>query len=113
MRTDQDRLTDLVDACQRLRRIIDRGEQHFRSSDEAQLAIVHLVQIMGEAAARVSPELRARHPDVPWREVAAMRNQVVHRYFDIDLDLVWAIGTRDVPRLEQQVRRITDERPEP
>lgn len=107
MRTDADRLADLLDASQRLQRIVKRGEQHFRSSEEAQLAVVHLLQIMGEASARVSPGLRALHPDIPWRQVAATRNQVVHRYFDIDLDLVWTIVTQDVPRLEQQIRRIS------
>lgn len=106
MRSDAERIEDLLDACERLQRIIAKGERHFRETEEAQLAVVHLVQIMGEAAARVSPDLRARHADVPWRQVAAMRNQVVHRYFDIDLDLVWNIATSDVPDLQRRIREI-------
>lgn len=112
MRSDADRIGDLLDACRRLARITGKGEQHFRNSEEAQLAVVHLIQIMGEAVARTSPELRIQHPEIPWRQVAAMRNQVVHRYFDIDLDLVWTISTSDVPRLEQQIRRVAADQPE-
>lgn len=109
MRSDADRLADILDACTRVERIVERGEAHVRREDEAQMALVHLIQIMGEAAARVTADLRDLHADVPWRQVAAMRNQVVHRYFDIDLDLVWNISTRDVPRLASQVREILDD----
>ena len=73
------------------------------------MALVHLIQTMGEAAARVSAGLRDAYDDVPWRQVAAMRNQVVHRYFDIDLHLVWNISSVDVPRLADLVQRILDE----
>ncbi len=108
MRSDADRLTDILDARTRVARIVERGEAHVRRQDEAQMALVHLTQIMGEAAARVSADLRQAHADVPWRKLAAMRNQVVHRYFDNDLDLVWNISQNDVPRLVHQVRRILD-----
>ena len=109
MRSDPERLLDILDACDRVLPIVARGEEHVRTGDEAQLALVHLIQNIGEAAARLTPEFREAHDDIPWRQAAAMRNQVVHRYFDIDLDAVWSAATTDVPRLAEQVRRILDE----
>ena len=109
MRDDRERLADILDACERAQRIVAKGEEHVRTGDEAQLALVHLIQIMGEAATQLRSEFRHAHAEVPWREVAGMRNQVVHRYFDVDLDVVWDISTTDVPRLAEQVQKMLDE----
>ena len=65
--------------------------------------------MIGEALTHVSPELRAAHPAVPWREAAAMRNRTVHGYFDIDLDIVWSAAEVDIPRLVPALRAALDE----
>lgn len=74
-----------------------------------QLALVHLVQIIGEAASRVSEDLRQCHPEIPWRQVVGMRNRVVHGYFEVDLNLLWHVVTLDVPKLRTQLAAIPDE----
>jgi hypothetical protein len=108
VRTDADRLEDLLDACQRLERIVARGEQHFRSSDEAQLAVVPLLQIMGEAAARVSADLRASGDSLAGggRDAQPGRAPVLRDRFRSGVE---TIATQDVPRLEQQIRRIASQ----
>jgi uncharacterized protein with HEPN domain len=53
--------------------------------------------------------LRTRHPEVPWREIAAFRNVVVHDYLSVDLDLVWRIVVERIPELRLQIERIFDE----
>lgn len=63
-----------------------------------QLALVHLVQIIGEAASPVSADLRQRHQEITWRHVVGMRNRVVHGYFEVDLDLLWDVITLDIPK---------------
>lgn len=75
-----------------------------------QLALVHLVQIIGEAASRVSDDLRQRHPEIPWRQVVGMRNRVVHGYFEVDFDLLWDVVTLDIPKLHAQLVAILDEK---
>lgn len=63
------------------------------------LALTKLVEIVGEAAKHVSPELRESHPEVPWSAAARMRDRLVHHYFDINLDLLWSTVKDDLPRL--------------
>jgi len=68
-----------------------------------QVWLVHHVQIIGEAAAKLSKETRDRLPKVPWRAIVAMRNFVIHVYFRVDLDVVWGVIERDIPILKSQV----------
>jgi uncharacterized protein with HEPN domain len=63
------------------------------------LAITKLVEIVGEAAKHISPELQARAPDVPWAFAARMRDRLVHHYFDINVDVLWQTVTVDLPNL--------------
>ncbi|WP_243338352.1 HepT-like ribonuclease domain-containing protein [Anaeromyxobacter soli] len=63
------------------------------------LAIVKDVEIIGEAAARVSPAMQASHPEIPWAQIIATRNRLIHAYFDVDLQVVWDTVTDDVPQL--------------
>jgi len=69
-----------------------------------QLALVHLVQIIGEAAARLSDNVTSRNPDIPWRQIIAMRNLVVHGYFDVDAGILWTVASVDVPTLVAQIK---------
>lgn len=71
-----------------------------------QSAVIRWIQVIGEAVAHLTSELRAAHPDVPWRAASAMRNRTVHGYFDIDVDLVWAAAEIDVPLFAAQLRHV-------
>lgn len=63
------------------------------------LALVQLCQILGEAASRVSASCRQRHPNIPWSQMVALRNRLIHGYDTIDLDIFWQILTGDLPPL--------------
>ena len=78
----------------------------FTRDRRSQLAILKAVEIVGEAAARLSLETREAHPDIPWREVTGMRNRLVHAYFDIDLQLVWGTVQSDLPELIAQLEPL-------
>jgi uncharacterized protein with HEPN domain len=69
------------------------------------------VDIIGEAARGLTEELRQAHPEVPWRQMIAMRNVLIHGYFDIDVDLVWSVADNDLPKLAAQIRAIVKEVP--
>jgi uncharacterized protein with HEPN domain len=62
-------------------------------------ALVRAVEIIGEAASKVTSETRARFPTVPWPAIVATRNRLVHAYFDIDLDMLWETATEEIPAL--------------
>jgi uncharacterized protein with HEPN domain len=63
------------------------------------LAIVKDVEIIGEAASRTTPAMQAAHPEIPWAQIIAMRNRLIHAYFDVDLQVVWDTVRDDLPQL--------------
>ncbi len=72
------------------------------------LAIVRLLEIVGEAATRVPEEFRARFPDIPWRDVSDLRNRPIHGYDNLDFDVLWAIVHDDLPQLIGRLRAIVE-----
>lgn len=71
-----------------------------------ELSVTRLLEILGEAARRVSSEFREAHPEVPWGDVSGMRDRLIHVYDDINLGTVWHTATEDVPELVAQLERI-------
>jgi uncharacterized protein with HEPN domain len=74
-----------------------------------ELALVRLVEVIGEAASRVGDECRAQCPQIPWREVVAMRNRLAHGYDEVDLDILWDTIREDLPRLVTQLQTALDQ----
>jgi uncharacterized protein with HEPN domain len=70
------------------------------------LSLVKSIEILGEAASRVSPEARAECPNVPWTDIVAMRNRLIHAYFDINRDIVWHTVTEELPPLITELEKI-------
>lgn len=70
------------------------------------LGLLKCIEIIGEAAARVSEDTRKRHPAIPWQDIIGMRNRLIHTYFEIDLNLVWDTVTRDIPPLLAELEKI-------
>ena len=70
------------------------------------LALMRCIEIIGEAASKVSPEVRVKHPDVPWSDIIGMRHRLIHAYFEIDLGRVCDTLTADLPPLILQLERI-------
>lgn len=67
-------------------------------------AVVRAVEVIGEAASKISLETRAAHPGIPWAAIIGMRNRIVHAYFDINTDIVWVAVTQEIPALLSQLR---------
>lgn len=96
-RSDRLTLELMLDTALRLR-AVSRAllRTAFDADDVAQLAMLHLIQRLGEGASRLSAEFRAEHPEFPWAEMIGMRNRIVHGYDDLDPDIPWRIATEDI-----------------
>ncbi len=68
------------------------------------LAIIRLLEVIGEGAAGISPKFKATHAEIPWRQMSAMRNHLIHGYFDVEPRLVWETVVADLPMLIEQVQ---------
>jgi uncharacterized protein with HEPN domain len=106
VRRDNERLADIIEAAEKISIRAGKGRQAFDADEDVQIVLVHLIQVIGEAASGLSDELTSAHPEVPWRQIVAIRNRVVHGYFEVDLDILWDVATIDVPYLAGQVRTI-------
>jgi uncharacterized protein with HEPN domain len=73
------------------------------------LALARLVEIIGEAAARVQEDFRSRHPDVPWHEAIGTRNRLIHGYDVVDFDILWEIVQHELPPLIRALEAIVQE----
>ena len=106
MRDIEERFLDMLEAIQRIGKYAARGRQAFVSDELIQTYIVHNLQILGEAAAKVSTIQQAEYPDLPWPKMIGMRNVLVHNYFNIDLDIVWQVVENELPSLQEKISRI-------
>lgn len=71
-----------------------------------QHCIVRCIEIIGEAASRITPEFKLAHPEIPWRLPVAMRNRLVHVYFDINLDILWQTAEAELPTLIKKIEPL-------
>jgi uncharacterized protein with HEPN domain len=106
MRREAERLQDILDAIAAIERYANQGQQAFNEQELIQVWVVHHLQIIGEAANALSSELMDRYSEVPWAQIIAFRNVVVHEYFRISLNLVWAIVQNNIPSLKITVQEM-------
>jgi len=94
MRDDRERLQDILEAIERIERHAAKGREEFEKDELIQTWVVHHIQIIWEAARKLSEELRSEHDQIPRAAIIAMRNILVHDYFSVDSDEVWSTVRR-------------------
>ncbi len=105
-----DRISDILDAAQRIREYTDGFDLDAFTRDRKTVdAVVRNLEIVGEASARVPDDVQARYGQVPWREMRAMRNLLSHAYFDVDVGVVWKTAREDLPVVINALERILRE----
>ena len=108
MRSDRERLLDILEAIQRIKSYAGIDKETFEHDELIQTWMVYNLQVIGEAASQISEEFRALNPLIPWKAIAAMRDTIVHAYFRVDLDEVWNVVLQDIPALKAHVEALVE-----
>ena len=105
MRGDQLRLSDILERIDRILQATAEGRSSFEGSDVIQDAVIRNLEVIGEASAQLSPEVRRKFPEVPWRAMVGFRNLASHAYWKIEPARIWAI-IEMLPKTRTQVASI-------
>jgi len=106
-RDDSDFLRHILDTARKaVERVQGVHRSEFDDDDDLRDALAHRVQIIGEAASRLSPAFREAHPQVPWHRVIGIRHRIVHDYMNVDYDILWEVVTRNLPELIEMLAPI-------
>ncbi len=104
---DRIRILHMIDAADAVAQFVEGRNRDDLDRDRMLLfALVHAIEILGEAANKISLEARAAAPQVPWGAIVAMRNRLIHGYFDINATIVWKTATEEVPALVPALRAL-------
>jgi uncharacterized protein with HEPN domain len=106
VKDDRVYLLHVRDAIDAITSYTAAGRDAFMADRKTQDAVIRNLEIIGEAVKRLSPLLTGAHPDVPWRQIAGMRDKLVHDYFGVDLDLVWGVVERELPTVRTRVGAV-------
>jgi uncharacterized protein with HEPN domain len=98
---------DILDAIISIESFVEGMElDSFQRDDRTASAVVRKLEIIGEAAKQVPEAVRENHPEVPWKEMAGMRDRLIHSYFGVDYRLVWRTVGERLPELKSRIQRI-------
>jgi uncharacterized protein with HEPN domain len=110
-RDDEIRLRHMLEAAREAVKFIGGRPRKDLSDDRMlALAVVKAIEILGEAATKVSPETRKACPQLPWDDIVGMRHRLIHAYFDINLDIVWRTLREDLPGLIVAIENVLSQR---
>jgi uncharacterized protein with HEPN domain len=106
-RNDKAYLRHIADAISDIKRFMKNvTKEESLENREKQYAVLRALEIIGEATKNVSKEMTAKHPEVNWSDIAGMRDRLIHQYFGVNLDLVWATVKKNLPELEDQISEM-------
>jgi uncharacterized protein with HEPN domain len=111
-RADRDLLGDILEALRRARiYTVDQSYEQFLADTKTQDAVIRTLEILGEATKKLSPSLRERYPEIPWKSMAGVRDKLIHDYFGVNIDIVWQIVQDQLPVLVEQIAAALQDTP--
>ncbi len=106
MKEDRVYLLHIQDSLANIREYTSSGREFFFKDKKTQDAVVRNLEIIGEAVKHLSPSLTTAHPSIPWKQIAGMRDKLIHDYFGVDLNLIWDVVATGLPNLDQTISEI-------
>ena len=104
----RDYLNDIVDAMAKALKFVEEmSYEDFVNDDKTVFAVVRALEIIGEAVKNIPEDLRTKHSNIPWKDLAGMRDKLIHGYFGVDLRRVWKTVKEVIPAMKPLFERIT------
>jgi len=104
-----DFVQDILDSINDVENFIDGMEfEDFIKDKKTVYSVVRAIEIIGEAAKNVPEQVRKKYPDVPWKQMAGMRDKLIHEYFGVDLEILWETAKDDVPQLKTPISEVME-----
>ena len=109
-RLHMDYLRDILENAEKATRFIEgMSGDDFLQDEKTVFAVIRALEIVGEATKNIPVEVREKYPSIPWREMAGMRDKLIHAYFGVKLAVVWRTVTEDIPALIPMIRGVIEE----
>ena len=100
-------MEDILDAITKVAKFIEGMTfDQFSADDKTTFAVIRALEIIGKATKQIPEQVRNSYPKLPWREMAGIRDKLIHDYFGVNIKVVWKTATEDLPKLESEMRRI-------
>lgn len=101
-------IQDILQACDDIlnfKQVLDSADD-LQNDRRTFLAVIHCIEIIGEAARQMPKSFREKHPEIPWREIIGLRNVIAHEYFGLDNEIIWDVIQTQIPLLAAQMRQV-------
>ena len=106
----KDYLEDIIEAIDKTSEFIDGITQdQFCQDDRTLFAVIRALEVIGEATKRIPDSVCSKHPEIPWREMAGMRDKLIHFYFGVNFELVWKTVTNRLPTIKPEIIQILED----